>query len=240
MKITAIGIAVIAALMGTPALAADMLVKAPPPVFAPAYDWTGFYLGAQGGVDWGSSVQFYTSGTTGRYGISGASGGVTGGYNWQFAPHWVGGIEGDFSFANITGTGATTATYNCGVICSTTVNGYGTVRARVGYVFGGGALLYATGGWAEAQITPNLNTFTQSSNLSGWAAGGGLEYRFAGNWSAKVEYLWLNFGSFNWTNVNVPTIIACAGINCSSDAKFNVVRIGLNYRFNWSAPVAAK
>jgi len=232
MKNTAIG-AVITALIGTPALAADMAVKAPPPPVAAAFSWTGLYIGGEGGGASGSSVQFFTTapgGTINRYDIFGAEGGVTGGFNWQFSPQLVAGIEGDFSWGPITGGGGTTASYNCGSICSTTVNDFGTLRGRVGYAFGSNVLVYGTGGWAQARITPDLDGFTQANTRSGWTAGGGVEYAFNRNWSAKVEYLFLDFSNFVWTNAT-NALLACTGLNCSTDAKLNIIRVGVNYRF---------
>jgi outer membrane immunogenic protein len=201
--------------------------KAPPPFFS----WTGFYIGAQGGGAWGDSVQFFTGGTTDRYKISGGEAGGTVGYNWEFSPHFVLGIEGDFSWAHISGTGATSATYSCGTICATTVDSLGTVRGRLGYAFDNHILLYGTGGWAFSRINSNLNGFTAANDRSGWTAGAGIEYAFNPHWSVKAEYLRVNFDSYVWTNTTILGVIGCNGISCSTDAKFNVVRAGVNYHF---------
>jgi outer membrane immunogenic protein len=200
--------------------------KAPPPVFS----WTGFYLGVQGGGAWGDSVQFFTGGTTDRYKISGGEAGGTVGYNWQFSPHFVVGIEADYAWAHITGTGATSLTYNCGTVCATTVDSLGTVRGRLGYAFDN-VLLYGTGGLAFSRINSNLNGFTAAHDRTGWTAGAGIEYAFNPHWSVKAEYLRVNFDSYVWTNATVPGIIGCGGVSCSTDAKFNVVRAGVNYKF---------
>jgi outer membrane immunogenic protein len=236
MKMRSIGVLAFA-LTGIAALAsanaADLAVKAPvykaPPV--PVFSWTGFYIGVQGGGAWGDSVQSFTSGTTDRYNISGGEAGGTLGYNWEFMPHVVLGIEADYSWAHISGTGASSATYNCGTICATTVDSFGTVRGRLGYAFDNHVLLYGTGGWAFGRINSNLNGFTAANDRSGWAAGAGIEYAFDPHWSVKAEYLRANFDSAVWTNASVPGVIGCAGISCSTDAKFNVVRAGVNYKF---------
>jgi outer membrane immunogenic protein len=212
--------------------AADLAVKAPvykaPPV--PFFSWTGFYIGAQGGGAWGDSVQTFNAGSTGRYDISGGEVGGTVGYNWQFSPHLVVGIEGDYGWAHISGTGATSTTYNCGTICATTLDSLGTVRGRLGYAFDNHMLLYGTGGWAFSRINSNLNGFTAANDRSGWTAGAGIEYAFDPRWSVKAEYLRVNFDSAVWTNASVLGVIACSGISCSTDARLNVVRFGVNYK----------
>jgi outer membrane immunogenic protein len=190
---------------------------------------TGFYIGAQGGGAWGDSVQSFNAGTTNRYNISGGVAGGTVGYNWEFSPHFVPGIEADYAWAHITGTGASSATYSCGTICATTLDSLGTVRGRLGYAFDH-VLLYGTGGWAYSRINSNLDGFTAANDRSGWTAGAGIEYAFAPHWSLKAEYLRVSFDSAVWTNATAPGI-ACTGIACSTDAKFNVVRAGVNYRF---------
>ena len=91
-------------------------------------------------------------------------------------------------------------------------------------------LLYGTGGWAFADIKSTLNGGTANNWQNGWAVGAGAEYLLTRNWSMKVEWDYLNFGSFQWTNVT-DTHFSCAGINCSTDAKVNLVRFGVNYHF---------
>lgn len=233
MNKVAIAIAAIAALIGTPALAADMAVKAPPPpVAAPAYSWTGFYIGGNGGYAWGSSVQFFTGGgggTTHRYNIDGWEGGGTLGYNWQIQ-QWVLGVETDFSGSHISGSSTvSTVRYGCGTTCATTVDDFGTLSARLGYGWNN-VLLYGTGGLAYGGIASNLDGGTATNWRTGWAAGAGAEYGFAPHWSAKLEWIYLNFSSFQWTNAHNANF-NCTGINCSTDAKFNVIRAGVNYRF---------
>ena len=215
------------------ASAADMPTKAPvkaAPVAAP-YNWTGLYLGVEGGYAWGSSVQFFTAGgggTTDRYNINGWAGGGTLGYNWQ-VQQWVLGIETDFSGSHISGNTGTTATYGCGTGCSTNVSSFGTLRGRLGYAWNN-VLLYGTGGLAYADIESNLNSGTVSNWRAGWIAGAGAEYGFAPHWSAKLEWIYAAFSSYQWTNVTNANY-ACTGLNCSTDAKFSVFRAGLNYRF---------
>ena len=126
------------------------------------------------------------------------------------------GAEADFSWADLSGSGRTTATYGCGTICSTTVNWFATERARLGYAFDNGVLLYATGGAAQVDVRPDLDGYIRSSTRFGWAAGAGVEYRFNRNWSAKAEYLFVNVDDYVWTNAT-NGLIDCRGLNCSTE-----------------------
>jgi outer membrane immunogenic protein len=225
--------------LAAPAIGADMPVKAIPPAPLPIWNWTGFYAGIEGGYAWGDSVQSYTlppTFTTGRYNIRGGEVGGTLGYNWQIN-QWVLGIEGDLSSSRINGTGASNVFYDCGTICYTTVKALGTLRGRVGYAINN-VLLYGTGGLAYGEIGSNLDGFTATNWRTGWTAGAGVEYGFAPHWTAKLEWLYVDFHSFQWTNATVIPVIACAGVNCSTDARFSVVRVGVNYTFG--GPVVAK
>jgi outer membrane immunogenic protein len=198
------------------------------------YNWSGFYVGVQGGGAWGDSIQTFTGGSTARFNISGGEGGGTLGYNWQgvWHPHLVLGIEADFSGSNIKGSGVSSATYNCGPNCSTNVDSFGTVRGRLGYAWNN-VLLYGTGGLAYGDIESNLGGAggaTVSNWRTGWSAGAGAEYGIARNWSAKLEWDYVDFDNFQWINANKGNV-SCAGIHCSTDAKFSVVRAGVNYHF---------
>ena len=170
MKNAAIRFVAIVALMGTPALAADMAVKAPPPpVAAPTYSWTGFYIGGDiGGLQtsntatWNplpSPIAFGKSPSTGGTGGSSFVGGLHAGYNWQFAPTLVTGIEGDWSWTKASGSfsqpwigipppnlpGAVTN-------MSSTLDWMSSIRARLGYLVLPNLLAYGTGGAAWAKI----------------------------------------------------------------------------------------
>jgi outer membrane immunogenic protein len=198
----------------------------------PVATWTGFYIGVQGGGAWGNSVQTFnaggTTGSTARFDISGGEGGGTLGYNWQMR-QWVFGVETDYSGSDIEGSTGSTLTYGCGSRCATNVTSFGTLRGRVGYAWDN-VLVYGTGGLAYGDIKSSLNGGTVSNWQDGWTAGVGAEYKFTPNWSAKLEWIHVEFDSFQWTNAT-NTHYSCTGINCSTDAKFDVVRAGLNYRF---------
>jgi outer membrane immunogenic protein len=186
---------------------------------APAYNWSGFYLGINGGGGWGHS-NWDTS--SDRIGLSGGLAGGTAGYNWQIGSAVLG-VEGDIDWANLKGTNASTL---CPAGCSTSDTWLSTVRGRAGYAFGG-VLPYVTGGLAVGDIRAATPGFAGASNTSaGWTAGAGIEFGLTGNWSAKAEYLYVDLGRFNCgTNCNgLPTD------NVSMHD--NVVRAGVNYRFD--------
>ena len=243
---------VLAAVAGTAftqfAFAADLPVKAPARVIAPAaYNWTGFYAGLNIGGSWGRQDNSLVSSTTGAVAftnsdrIDGVIGGGQIGYNWQ-ANQWVFGLEADFQGSGQKGDGsffipavggplalvipATSITYE------DKLNWFGTVRGRVGYAFDRW-LPYLTGGWAFGHGEINgsrttgavTTTFSGSESYSGWTLGGGVEWAFANKWSAKVEYLYINFG-------DGPTVPVTAGVNVASGRMTdNIVRLGVNYKF---------
>jgi outer membrane immunogenic protein len=213
------GVLAMAGLVGA-AHAADlprqMVTKAPVYV-APYYNWTGFYVGVNGGGGWGTS----TWDSTGNSDVSGGLVGGTVGYNWQFGT-WVVGLEGDIDWANIKGS---TATGCFGGSCTTENTWLGTARGRVGYAFDRW-MPYITGGAAFGDVQASHPGFTGMTNTQvGWTAGAGVEFAIAGNWTAKVEYLHYDLGNFN------------CGMNCNGFVtdnvgfNANVVRGGVNLRF---------
>ncbi|MGA2893339.1 MAG: outer membrane protein [Xanthobacteraceae bacterium] len=207
------------------AVAADLSVaplytKAPPAEVTQAYNWTGFYIGANGGGGWGHS--YWDANATGMH-LSGAQVGGTAGFNWQYG-HAVLGLEGDLDWSNLNGSKTSTL---CPAGCSTSDSWLSTVRGRVGYAFGG-VLPYVTGGLAVGDIRAGVPGFAVASTTNaGWTAGAGLEVALPGNWSAKAEYLHVGLGRFD------------CGVDCGAAGVDNVlmhedvVRAGLNYHFNW-------
>jgi outer membrane immunogenic protein len=225
-----------AGLLVSSAAAEDRFAPGPSSWGAPA--WSGLYVGIQGGRAWGTSIQDYNAGTTDRFGINGWQGGATVGYNWQ-VERWVLGIEADASRSNIDGSTVSTATYNCGTICSTNVTSFETVRGRVGHTWNN-MLLYGTAGWAHGNIRTNLDGGVVDNARSGLVIGAGAEFQLNRNWSAKLEWDRVDFGHYQWTNASNANF-SCTGINCSTDARFNVIRAGLNYRFSFDpAPAPLK
>src|SRR6516162_8690497 len=178
------------------AAAADLsvapLYKAPPPQASPVYNWTGFYLGANGGGGWA-------------------------GYNWQFG-NAVLGLEGDIDWSNLKGTSSAVLCPGC----STSDSWLSTVRGRAGYAFGGimpyvtgglavGDIRASAPGFGGASATN-----------AGWTVGGGIEIALPGNWTAKAEYLHADLGKFNCglncgitptNNVSMHDDVIRAGLN---------------------------
>lgn len=233
---TKLGLVVSAAavLASTSALAADLgriYTKAPVVAVAPTYNWSGFYVGIQGGGAFGQSRHDFDGGTHGSFDVNGGFIGGTLGLNWQAANSpWVFGIEADGAGAWLRGSTPGTPS-SCGE-CSTRVDAFGTVRGRIGYAWDRW-MLYGTGGAAIANIRGAERSFVGELTRTGWTAGGGIEWALAQNWSVKIEYLHLDFGQRN-------TYAAGAGLTPHSVSyKADLVRAGVNYRFNWGAPVVA-
>jgi len=203
-----------------PASAADLPRAVPykAPAFVPAgYNWTGFYLGINGGYAWGDS-DWSGFGVTNS--PSGGMIGGTAGYNWQGAGSpWVFGLEGDVDWADIRGSTA------CGGLnCRTRTDWFGTARGRIGYAFDR-FLPYFTGGAAFGDIKAGRTGFAGVSDTNvGWTVGAGIEGAIADRWTAKVEYLYADLD-------NVSCSAAACGVATTVDQRLNILRAGLNYRF---------
>ncbi|HEY6256223.1 MAG TPA: outer membrane protein [Xanthobacteraceae bacterium] len=227
MNKTIIGIALLPAMVLcglSAAHAADLsvapLYKALPVVAAPAYNWSGFYLGANGGGGWSTSRWDNAGDVKGSGGVIGGTAGV----NWQTG-HAVFGLEGDIDWSNLKGT---TTSATCPAGCTTQTDWLATARGRAGYAFDR-FLPYVTGGVAVGDIkasTPGFAGATQTN--AGWTAGGGVELALTNNWTAKAEYLHVDLGNMN------------CGFNCGVAAgnnvslRENLVRGGVNFRFGGS------
>jgi opacity protein-like surface antigen len=179
LKVQLLAGAAIAALIAAgPALAADLPLKAPPPVVA-AWNWSGFYIGGHGGYGWGRNSQtdindpfffgkFPNFGTTG-FDPKGFLGGVHAGANWQ-SGSIVGGLEGDLSFTDIKGSSLNSVVNDLGggfagsgrAALSGTFDLLGSGRGRLGYLVSPNVLLYGTGGLAWTRYVEN----TDISDLS--------------------------------------------------------------------------
>jgi outer membrane immunogenic protein len=192
----------------------------PPP---PAYSWTGFYIGINGGGGFGNS-NFLDPvlGNSGSFNISGGLIGGTVGANYQFG-QFVLGIEGDGDWQNFDGT---TGNGSCAFVgCETKSNWLATVRGRAGYAWDR-VLFYGTGGAAFANVQAAAGVFPfQSSTQTGWTAGLGVEYAFAPNWSAKVEYLYVGLP-------NAPCGFgSCGSTTTTVSLNESVIRGGVNFKF---------
>jgi outer membrane immunogenic protein len=235
MKTILLGAAALLAL-AAPAAAADMQPRTytkAPPVYTPPqviYNWTGFYIGGHVGGAFAGDSSFQSSDA--RF-----MGGVQGGFDYQFAPNWVVGIEAQYSWLPTNNNGVT---FPLGTQVTSNTDQIGSVTGRVGYTWGP-TLLYAKGGYAWRNNNLGVNiagvpqTFTATGNSKdGYTVGAGLEYMFAPNWSAKAEYQYYNFGSTTFTSG--PADIA--GIRGRDDE--HTVKLGVNYRFGWGGPAASR
>jgi len=217
--------AVVAAAIGFAgfAYAADVYVPPPeaPAYVAPeAFNWTGLYLGGVIGYGWGTKDVFDPAEPedTGFYPVSGLLGGVEAGFNWQ-ASHLVLGIEGDLTWAGISGNGLID---NDDPI-ATRINFLATLTGRLGLAWDQ-ALLYLEGGAAWAHEVHTFDTESVNQSATGWLLGIGAEYALDRHWSAKLEYNYINFGRFN---VNFPV----EDEDVTFDQKLHTIKLGVNYRF---------
>jgi outer membrane immunogenic protein len=209
-----------------------------PPVYRPLiYNWTGFYIGAHLGGGW--TRAHWRDGVTGldisSHNNGGFIGGLQGGYNWN-SLDWLVGVEVQSSWGSIS-NGADWIDPIDPIFprkrTGSTIENIGTVAVRVGrtwdrslfYVKGGAAWAYEVYDLfvATATTTPLLGS--ASITRGGWMAGVGFEYAFLDNWSAKIEYDYLAFGTERVT-------VFGAG-NRSFDVRqdISVVKFGVNYRF---------
>jgi len=186
-----------------------------PAVFAPGYSWTGFYLGINGGASLGrSDWSGFGSNTNGTGGVIG----FTAGYNWQSGP-WVFGLEGDIDWADVKGS-FTNST--CPTGCETKNTWLGTGRGRLGYAFDR-VMPYITGGAAFGDVKATQAGIGSVSNTNvGWTAGAGVEWAAISNWTAKIEYLYVDLG-----NASCASCLPVSNV----DFRTHLVRAGLNFRF---------
>jgi len=288
MKRIVIGMAAAMSLFATGALAADLAarpyVKAPVMV-DPVWNWTGFYVGGNGGYSWGRSrtdVSYFSSATgapiappagsitNASFDMNGGIAGGQAGYNWQSA-NWMYGVEGDLQWSGEKGS----TVYSCAAVAvvagaclpgltflppaaagGTTLTidqhlqWFGTVRGRVGILATPKVLFYGTGGLAFGEIksTGTMTGFTpaavaiasvvsNSTTRAGWTAGVGVEGKITQNWSAKLEYLYMDLGRFG----SGPfTLAPAAAISANVSSRFtdHILRAGINYQFG--GPVVAR
>jgi outer membrane immunogenic protein len=205
----------------TASQAADLGIRKPSPVvpIMAAYNWTGFYVGIQGGYGFGDEIQHRQGAVnSGKFSTSGGLIGGTIGYNYQIG-QIVAGAEADYAWSNIKGsTGVGCAAPGC----TTELRSFGTVRGRLGYAIDR-FMPYITGGLALADVRGRAGAFSGSDLRAGWTIGAGVEAAVWQNVSVKAEYLYYDFGRNNYNTVAVPPI--------STNAKGHIVRAGINYKF---------
>jgi outer membrane immunogenic protein len=250
-----VGAAVAADLPGRKAAPAYVPPPPPPPL------WTGFYAGLNLGGGWSANsvnpnqLTPYVStadgqlfllpgNTNGGNNAGGVVGGGQVGYNYQIGPTFLVGLETDIQGTSMRSGGNTnyilypdpnfagnflyplTPGGNPGVA----VNWFGTVRGRAGWLFTPTLLLYGTAGFAYGGVSGGFSNY--SNTRTGWTAGGGVEWMFLPNWSAKAEYL--------YTDLNSGGTTGFWGYNYGyhRHPEINTVRAGVNYHFNWGAATA--
>lgn len=246
MKKLLLGIAGVIAL-AAPASAADLAARPyakAPAMIAAVYDWSGFYVGANGG--WGSSRKCWDAQGVGGVFVSegchDASGAVAGGqlgYRWQ-AGSWVFGVEGQGDWADLKGRNISVIAP--GFTNELTIGAFGLLTGQIGYA-ANNVLLYVKGGAAVTDDrfrsfvtgTNVLASNTVSDTRWGAAVGAGLEFGFTPNWSAAIEYDHLFMGNRTY-NFVTPAGAAFATDRIKQDVDLVTVRV--NYR--WGGPVIAK
>lgn len=187
-----------------------------------AFDWTGFYAGVNGGYGWGAVTREPTGGgistedNTGGWEL-----GAQAGYNVDLGGFVVGG-ETDLQWSTI-GRDEKLP----GATLTAKMDGFGTVRGRVGATFDR-VMPYLTGGlaygWGSVSVEDGAGVTTSQKNTHvGWVVGAGLEAAVADNVTIKAEYLYLDLGAQNY--------ISAPGGGQDVTQRFSVVRAGLNYQF---------
>jgi outer membrane immunogenic protein len=242
MKRLLIAGAALAANWIVPALAADMPVKAP--VVAAAWEWTGCYIGIEGGGSWGRThnhditAPFVGLPVTNPYDLSGGLVGGTVGCNYQIQKLVIG-LEGDISWTNKDGVANEIPPLNTRATFGVREHWIDTLRGRVGYKLGDRDqfLLYVTGGAAAASVEAiTCGTFcnTVTNTMTGWTVGGGGEWAIFpampvphGWLSLKLEYLYVDLGSKDF--LFNPNLRGLTSKNVS--VVDNIVRAGLNWHF---------
>lgn len=221
------------------ALAADLPPPVAPPSRAPAtyvpvvepvFNWTGIYFGINSGYGFGDSNWSSPGlGSTGNFTTSGFLVGATVGGNYQFGSFVVG-LEGDLDWSNLNGS-TNSAASSCGVGCETKSDWLGTGRARVGWAWDR-ILFYGTGGAAfgNIQAAAGVLPFASTTQI-GWTAGAGIEAAFARNWTARIEYLYVDLGNMSCGAGNCSSLVSPTTTTVSLTE--NVVRAGIDYKFGW-------
>jgi outer membrane immunogenic protein len=243
--------------------AADLAVRYRAQPIA-TFTWTGCYFGGHIGGAWVRDNETnvgtinsanFPAGTTRTNAGSGVVGGPQGGCNYQFAPRWLVGVEGDFSWSSIDATSDTSGAVNPTVVnhVDDRYKWLSDATARLGYIAadrlllfvkGGAAWVHDDGGSVTTNAAGNVLTITSGGDTRvGWLIGGGGEYRFAPNWSAKLEYNYIDLGTRTLpTFVNFgssPPDSTGVTLLRDHDTKIQTVKFGINYFFG-GGPVITK
>ena len=227
--------ALVALIAAGPTVAADLAVRAVPPVYAPN-DWSGFYIGAHAGWGWGHDPGVSSNGFVG---------GAQFGYNQQWGA-WLGGLELDISGANVKGTANVPVVSSTSLITtpasivtqSENFHLLGSARARIGFLASPNLLLYGTGGLAWTRFEQSISETITRTTEFGWAAGAGGEFKITDRWLFRVEYLHYDFGNGPTASASTTTVTSTS--SQSGHLTVDVVRAGLSLRFgnvvSWALP----
>lgn len=254
----------IATLAGsTGAFAADLPARTytkAPAMAVSAYNWTGFYVGIHGGADWFHKDWYLpvsaincggfplcTPSNEGGHSASSWLVGGQAGYNYQIG-QWVLGVEGQASWTDLKGSNGSPAAPD-NITHNSKTSAVGTLAGRVGYTFDRFMIFGKAGGaWAHDKfwetwgiaappgIVPGTTLQTAESDRFGWMLGVGAEYALAANWSVKVEYDYMDFGSHRETLQ--PVGAAATAVQYDIRQRIELVKVGINYRFG--GPVVAR
>lgn len=234
-----------------PALAADVAMPAYKAAVAPAaYNWSGFYLGVTAGGGMASlpvtDMDHFGLSTNGALKSGGAAGGIHAGYNWQFTPSFLVGLEGDFNWASFKESD-TTCFGSCALnligdrsVASSRLDQFSTLRARFGLT-SDRTLVYVTAGPAWGHIDASLAELkcgdcslpviaSDSSFHIGIALGAGVEYALTQNWILRGEYMHLDFSTTDTVFKHASTGIPFDGVRARSTATADLARLGISYK----------
>jgi outer membrane immunogenic protein len=255
------------------ARAADLPTTKAPPVYTPPpqFIWTGFYVGAALGgklsnATWATTSLFNSAvpqtidaSSPRYYDPSSVRAGGYLGYNWQFAPRWVGGVEADVAYADKTVTAA--GIPGCAIGCVPGFPGPGvdsasvklgwdaSLRGRLGYLVTPRLLAYGTGGiaWQNVQTSATCQhsapdplclalagnpfaTATNTTTRTGWTIGGGVDAQIYGNWILRGDYRYAYFGTWNNSaNLSIPGSVDTIGYRLKLSTQ--ILTLGLAYKF---------
>ena len=242
VKLALVGLAATTMLSGA-ALAADIsrpVYKAPPAGALPVtYDWTGFYIGGHVGYGWADKHWTDAFGLNTSHTSDGFLGGGQAGFNYQIN-QLVLGIEGDVSWANLKGGSAQTfglaapitSTFNSEVDWTSTLTGRLGVAFDRWLVYGKGGVAWAGDRYSTTRFQAPGTIAEITDTRWGWTAGAGVEYAFAPQWSAKLEYNYMDFGSQRYS--------FAPGTFTDIDQQIHAVKFGINYKFGYGGPVVAR
>jgi outer membrane immunogenic protein len=257
-----VGAVMMTAALTAPGWAADLAARSyakAVPAVAPVNNWSGFYVGGNLGYGWGNGNTdfsflptpelFNRNNTTLGARSTGVIGGAQAGYNWQIGSVLTG-LEADIQGSDIKGSALATPTFagtaipdpNIALSSEPKLSWFGTVRGRLGVTVTPDLLLYGTGGLAYGHVDASATYIFEGTDILapanvsktkvGWTAGAGAEWMFAHNWSAKLEYLFVDLGSESAIMGDPQFVEPQFKVGYTWNFRENIVRAGVNYHFN--------